>query len=139
MLRTSEQILIKSCSLIFSCKTKTYILSSDRIFMKVQTRKIILYVAGIFLLISGILGILMPQLGFSTFTSVVWTVLGAVFVAIGYGTNVRKIVIYAAGIFLFISGILGILMPQLGLSTINSLIWIALGILFIYISYTYKY
>jgi hypothetical protein len=107
--------------------------------MKVQTRKIILYVAGIFLLISGILGIIMPQLGFSTFTSVVWTVLGAVFVAIGYGTNVRKIVIYAAGIFLFISGILGILMPQLGLSTINSLIWIALGILFIYISYTYKY
>ncbi len=107
--------------------------------MKEQTRKIILYGIGIFLLISGILGIIMPQLGFSTFTSVVWAVLGAVTVAMGYETNVRKIVIYAAGAFLFISGILGLVMPQLGLSTINSIIWAVLGVLFIYISYTFKY
>ena len=47
--------------------------------MKTQTRKIVLYITGIFLLISGILGIILPQLGLSTFTSVVWAVLGAVF------------------------------------------------------------
>lgn len=107
--------------------------------MKTQTRKIVLYAAGIFLLISGILGIILPQLGLSTFTSVVWAVLGAVFVAIGYGTTVRKIVLYAAGIFLFIAGILGLVLPQLGISTLNSLVWAILGVLFMYISYSVKY
>ncbi len=107
--------------------------------MKTQTRKIVLYATGIFLLISGILGIILPQLSLSTFTSVVWAVLGAVFIAIGYGTTVRKIVLYAAGIFLFIAGILGMILPDLGMTTINSIIWVILGVLFIYISYSVKY
>ena len=76
--------------------------------MNLKTREIILYVAGLFLLISGILGTLVPQLGLSIFTSVVWAVLGAVFLAIAYGTKVRKIVFYAAGIFLFVAGIVGL-------------------------------
>jgi len=107
--------------------------------MKARTWKIILYAVGIFLLVSGVLGIVLPQLGLSLFTSVVWAVLGAVFLAIGIGTTVRKIVLYAAGIFLFISGILGLVYPQLELSVLNSLIWAVLGILFIYISYSVKY
>ena len=107
--------------------------------MNIKTRKIILYAAGIFLLISGILGIILPQLGLSIFTSVVWAVLGAVFLAIAYGTAVRKIVFYAAGIFLFIAGIVGLVLPQLGISTLNSIIWLLLGVLFIYISYSVDY
>ncbi|MBZ2165002.1 hypothetical protein [Methanobacterium spitsbergense] len=107
--------------------------------MKKQTTKIVLYIAGLFLLISGILGIILPQLGFTLFTSVVWAVLGAVFLAIGYGTRVRKIVLYAAGIFLFIAGIVGIEFSQLGISTLNSVVWALLGILFMYISYSVKY
>jgi uncharacterized membrane protein YczE len=107
--------------------------------MKKQTTKIILYAAGIFLLISGILGAILPQLGLSIFTSVVWAVLGAVFIAIGYGTTVRKIVLYASGIFLFIAGIVGLVMPQLGITTLNSLVWAGLGVLFMYISYSVKY
>lgn len=109
--------------------------------MKTQSSKfkMILYIAGAFLIISGILGVIFPQLGLSTFTSVVWAVLGAVFLGIGYGTNLRKIVLYAAGIFLFISGILGFIMPQLGLTTINSIVWIILGVLFMYMSYSFKY
>jgi len=41
----------------------------DRNFMNTKTSKIILYAAGLFLLISGILGIFLPQLGLSIFTS----------------------------------------------------------------------
>jgi|WetSurMetagenome_2_1015567.scaffolds.fasta_scaffold41828_2 hypothetical protein len=107
--------------------------------MKKQTSKIILYVAGFFLLISGILGFILPNLGLSLFTSVVWAVLGAVFLGIAYGTKARKIVLYAAGAFLFIAGILGLLYSQLGLTFLNSMIWVILGILFIYISYYVKY
>jgi len=107
--------------------------------MKKQTSKIILYAAGIFLLISGILGFILPQLGLSIFTSVVWAVLGAVFIAIGYGTTVRKIVLYASGIFLFVAGIVGLVMPQFGITTLNSLVWAGLGVLFMYISYSVKY
>ena len=107
--------------------------------MKAQKMQIVVYIAGILLIISGILGIILPSLGLSLFTSVVWAVLGAVFLGIGYGTNVRKIVLYAAGIFLFASGILGFAYPQLGLSSLNSLIWLVLGVLFIYISYSVKY
>jgi hypothetical protein len=111
----------------------------DRNFMKRNTSKIILYAAGIFLLITGILGIFLPQLGFSIFTSVVWAVLGAVFLAIGYGTTVRKIVLYASGAFLFIAGVVGLVFPQLGISTLNAIIWAVLGVLFIYISYSVDY
>ncbi len=107
--------------------------------MKKQTTKIILYAAGIFLLISGILGIFLPQLGLSIFTSVVWAALGAVFIAIGYGTTVRKIVLYTAGIFLFVAGIVGLVQPQLGITTLNSLVWTGLGVLFMYVSYSVKY
>ena len=107
--------------------------------MKKQTSKIILYAAGIFLLISGILGIFLPQLGLSLFNSVIWAVLGAVFLAIGYGTTIRKIVLYGAGILLFSAGIIGLAFPQLGISTLNSLIWAGLGVLFMYISYSVKY
>jgi hypothetical protein len=107
--------------------------------MKKQTTKIILYAAGIFLLISGILGFILPQLRLSVFTSVVWAVLGAVFIAIGYGTTVRKIVLYASGIFLFIAGIVGLVIPQFGITTLNSLVWAGLGVLFMYISYSVKY
>jgi len=107
--------------------------------MKKQTSKIILYAAGIFLLISGILGIFLPQLELSLFTSVIWAALGAVFLAIGYGTTVRKIVLYGAGILLFAAGIIGLALPQLGISTLNSLIWAGLGVLFMYISYSVKY
>lgn len=101
--------------------------------------KMILYIAGTLLIISGILGVIFPQIGLTTFTSVVWAVLGAVFLGIGYGTNIRKIVLYAAGIFLFVSGILGFVMPQLGLTTINSIVWIILGVFFMYLSYNLKY
>ncbi len=107
--------------------------------MKAQTWKRILYVVGILLLISGILGVIFPQLGLTIYTSVVWAVLGAVFLALGIGTTVRKIVLYAAGIFLFISGILGLVYAQLGLSVENSIIWIILGVLFMYISYSVDY
>lgn len=109
--------------------------------MKTQASKfkMILYIAGTLLIISGILGVIFPQIGLSTFTSVVWAVLGAVFLGIGYGTNIRKIVLYAAGIFLFVSGILGFIMPQLGLTTINSIVWIILGVFFMYLSYNLKY
>ncbi len=107
--------------------------------MKKQTTKIILYAAGIFLLISGILGLFLPQLGLSLFTSAVWAVLGAVFLAIGYGTAVKKIVLYAAGIFLFVAGIIGLVLPQLGISTLNSLVWAGLGVLFMYVSYSVNY
>lgn len=107
--------------------------------MKTQTRTIVLYIAGILLLISGILGIILPQLGLSTFSSVVWAVLGAVFLAIGYGTNVRKIILYTSGIFLFAVGILGLAFPELGLTTLNSVVWALLGVLFMYISYSVKY
>jgi tetrahydromethanopterin S-methyltransferase subunit C len=107
--------------------------------MKKQTSKIILYAAGIFLLISGILGIFLPQLELSLFTSVIWAALGAVFLAIGYGTTVRKIVLYGAGILLFAAGIIGLALPQLGISTLNSLIWAGLGVLFMYTSYSVKY
>jgi len=107
--------------------------------MKTQTRTIVLYIAGIFLLVSGILGIILPQLGLSAFTSVVWAVLGAVFLAIGYGTGARKIVLYASGIFLFAAGILGLALPELGLTTLNSVVWALLGVLFMYISYSVKY
>lgn len=107
--------------------------------MKTQTRTIVLYIAGIFLLISGILGIILPQLGLSAFSSVVWAVLGVIFLTIGYGTSVRKIVLYASGIFLFASGILGLALPGLGLTTLNSVVWALLGILFMYISYSVKY
>jgi uncharacterized membrane protein YczE len=107
--------------------------------MKKQTTKIILYAAGIFLLISGIFGLFLTQLGLSTFTSVIWAVLGAVFLVIAYGTVLRKIVLYAAGIFLFIAGILGLVLPQLGITTLNSLVWAGLGVLFMYVSYSVKY
>jgi hypothetical protein len=107
--------------------------------MKTKISKIILYVAGIFLLIAGILGLFFPQLDLSIFTSVVWAVLGAVFLAIAYGTAVRKIVLYAAGIFLFIAGILGLVLTQLGITTLNSIVWAILGVLFIYISYNLEY
>ena len=107
--------------------------------MKAQKMQILIYIAGLFLLISGIVGVLLPSLGLSLFTSVVWAVLGAVFLAIGYGTRVRKIVLYAAGIFLFIAGIVGIEFSQLGISTLNSVVWALLGILFMYISYSVKY
>lgn len=107
--------------------------------MKPQNRQLVIYIAGIFLLISGIIGVLLPSLGLSLFTSVVWAVLGAVFLGLAHGTNFRKIVLYAAGIFLFVSGILGFLYPQLELTTLNSIIWIILGVLFMYISYSVKY
>jgi uncharacterized membrane protein YczE len=107
--------------------------------MKTQTRTIVLYIAGIFLLISGILGIILPQLGLSTFSSVVWAVLGVVFLAIAYGTRARKILLYASGIFLFAAGILGLAWPDLGMTTLNSVVWALLGILFMYISYSVKY
>lgn len=107
--------------------------------MKAQKIQIVIYIAGIFLLISGILGILFQSLGLSLFTSVVWAVLGAVFLGIGYGTKLRKIVLYVAGIFLFVSGILGFIYPQLELTTLNSIIWMILGVLFMYISYSVKY
>jgi hypothetical protein len=107
--------------------------------MNIKTRKIILYVAGLFLLISGILGTFVPQLGLSIFTSVVWAVLGAVFIAIAYGTKVRKIVFYAAGIFLFVAGIFGLVYTTLGISTINSILWLLLGVLFMYVSYSVDY
>jgi|GEM_PF-3437888 len=107
--------------------------------MKPQRTQIVIYIAGIFLLISGIVGVLLPSLGLSLFTSVVWAVLGAVFLGIAYGTKLRKIVLYAAGIFLFVSGILGFLYPQLELTALNSIIWIILGVLFMYISYSVKY
>jgi len=107
--------------------------------MKTQKIQIVIYIAGIFLLVSGILGILLPTLGLSLFTSVVWAVLGVVFLGIGYGTKLRKIVLYAAGIFLFIAGILGFVYAELDLTTLNSIIWIVLGILFMYISYSVKY
>jgi hypothetical protein len=111
----------------------------DRNFMNLKTRKIILYAAGLFLLISGILGTLMPQLGLSIFTSVVWAVLGAVFLAIAYGTAVRKIVFYASGIFLFVAGVVGLVYAQLGISTLNSILWLLLGVLFMYVSYSVDY
>ena len=111
----------------------------DRNFMNTKTSKIILYAAGLFLLVSGILGIFLPQLGLSIFTSVIWAVLGVVFLAIGYGTAVRKIVLYASGVFLFIAGIIGLVLPQLGISTLNSIIWALLGVLFVYISYSVDY
>jgi hypothetical protein len=107
--------------------------------MKIKTRKIILYIAGLFLLISGILGTFLPQLGLSLFTSVVWAVLGAVFLAISYGTAVRKIVFYGAGIFLFVVGIIGLVYTHLGISTLNSILWLLLGVLFVYISYSVDY
>lgn len=107
--------------------------------MKSQRIQIVIYIAGIFLLISGIIGVLLPSLGLSLFTSVVWAVLGAVFLGIAYGTKLRKIVLYAAGIFLFVSGILGFIYPQLELTTLNSIIWIILGVLFMYLSYSVKY
>ncbi len=107
--------------------------------MNLKTREIILYVAGIFLLISGILGTFVPQLGLSIFTSVVWAVLGAVFLAIAYGTKARKIVFYAAGIFLFIAGIVGLVYTTLGISTLNSILWLLLGVLFMYVSYSVDY
>ena len=106
--------------------------------MKAQKMQIVIYIAGLFLLISGIVGVLLPSLGLSLFTSVVWAVLGAVFLGIGYGTSMRKIVLYAAGIFLFVSGILGFVYPQLELTTLNSIIWMVIGVLFIYISYSVK-
>ncbi|MTK63118.1 MAG: hypothetical protein F8N15_00895 [Methanobacterium sp.] len=107
--------------------------------MKPQNRQLVIYIAGIFLLISGIIGVLLPSLGLSLFTSVVWAVLGAVFLVLAHETNFRKIVMYAEGIFLFVSGILGFLYPQLELTTLNSIIWIILGVLFMYISYSVKY
>ena len=107
--------------------------------MNLKTRKIILYAAGIFLLISGILGTFVPQLGLSLFTSVVWAALGAVFLAIAYGTAVRKLVFYGAGIFLFVAGVIGLVYTQLGISTLNSILWFLLGVLFIYVSYTVDY
>jgi len=107
--------------------------------MKKQTTKIVLYIAGLSLLVSGILGFILPQLDLTPFTSIVWIVLGIVFLAIGYGTKIRKVVLYAAGIFLFIAGILGIEFVQLGISTLNSVLWAILGILFMYISYSVKY
>jgi len=107
--------------------------------MKKQTTKIVLYIAALSLFVSGILGFILPQLDLSPFTSVVWIVLGIVFLAIGYGTKIRKIILYAAGIFLFIAGILGIEFTQLGISTLNSVLWAILGILFMYISYSVKY
>jgi hypothetical protein len=107
--------------------------------MNIKTRKIILYAAGIFLLISGILGILIPQLGLSIFNSVVWAVLGVIFLAIAYGTAIRKIVFYAAGIFLFVAGVIGLVYSQLGISTLNSILWLLLGVLFIYVSYSVDY
>ncbi len=107
--------------------------------MNLKTRKIILYAAGIFLLISGILGTLVPQLGLSIFTSVVWAALGAVFLAIAYGTAVRKLIFYGAGIFLFVAGVVGLVYTQLGISTLNSILWFLLGVLFIYVSYTVDY
>jgi hypothetical protein len=107
--------------------------------MNIKTRKIVLYAAGIFLLISGILGILIPQLGLSIFNSVVWAVLGVIFLAIAYGTVIRKIVFYAAGIFLFVAGVIGLVYSQLGISTLNSILWLLLGVLFIYVSYSVDY
>jgi hypothetical protein len=107
--------------------------------MNIKTRKIILYAAGLFLLISGILGIIIPQLGLSIFNSVVWAVLGAIFLAIAYGTAIRKIVFYAAGIFLFVAGVIGLVYTQLGISTLNSILWLLLGVLFIYVSYSVNY
>jgi hypothetical protein len=107
--------------------------------MNIKTRKIILYAAGLFLLISGILGIIIPQLGLSIFNSVVWAVLGAIFLAIAYGTAIRKIVFYAAGIFLFVAGVIGLVYTQLGISTLNSILWLLLGVLFIYVSYSVDY
>jgi uncharacterized membrane protein YczE len=111
----------------------------DRNFMNLKTRKIILYAAGIFILISGILGTFVPQLGLSIFTSVVWAAFGAVFLAIAYGTAVRKLVFYGAGIFLFVAGVVGLVYTQLGISTLNSILWFLLGVLFIYVSYTVDY
>ncbi|MDD3985574.1 MAG: hypothetical protein PHY59_06785 [Methanobacterium sp.] len=107
--------------------------------MKKQTTKIVLYITGLSLIVSGILGFILPQLDLTPFTSVVWIVLGIVFLAIGYGTKIRKVVLYAAGIFLFIAGILGMEFSQLGISTLNSVLWAILGILFMYISYSVKY
>ena len=107
--------------------------------MNLKTREIVLYVAGLFLLISGILGTIVPQLGLSIFTSVVWAVLGAVFLATAYGTKVRKIVFYGAGIFLFVAGIIGLVYKTLGISTLNSILWFLLGVLFMYVSYSVDY